>query len=559
MKKTIISLSFILLCGADSAQGFDAGLLFSENDYQGTARTMAMGNAFTALGGDLGSIGINPAGSAVARCYQFTITPGLDFSLNGTKGSVTPDGMSSFQNKVYNGRTRFALPNLGISLNFNTGRRRGVMNWSLGFVINNTAQYNSSPLAMGTNKNTSAFGQMAARAQDLAEDGYFTAADLFDDSVYDKLAIEDWRVVTGFRSGAIAQNGSSGKEFIGISEYTDESGKIKLGQNGIKQAYGETTSGYKTDYIINAGMNISDIVYLGINLGAVRLRHKSDSYIQEEAVNPEDFDIVFTDNETGGTTVTHFISAKNTFSSSTSGNGVYGKFGIIVTPYRGLRIGAAIQTPTMMFMASTYGVSSTAKYDVNAYSGYEEVESATSHYQLRTPMRANFGIAWTFGSYGLISADYELSDYSGIRYYENSNYRDDGPYYPLNEEIKSRCGVGHNFRIGGEIRPLSFMSVRAGYGFQTSGKRYEYSEDSLVKLNFKELTVHTASVGLGFTTKNSFFADIAAVGQIYPMQYLRPYADYIYNPSTEAPYYYSPEIRYLRSSIKLIATFGWRF
>ena len=119
------------------------------------------------------------------------------------------------------------------------------------------------------------------------------AADLFDDSVYDKLAIEDWRVVTGFRSGAIAQNGSSGKEFIGISEYTDESGIIKLGQNGIRQAYGETTSGYKTDYIINAGMNISDIVYLGINLGAVRLRHKSDSYIQEEAVDPSDFRPVF--------------------------------------------------------------------------------------------------------------------------------------------------------------------------------------------------------------------------------------------------------------------------
>ena len=103
------------------------------------------------------------------------------------------------------------------------------------------------------------------------------------------------------------------------------------------------------------------------------------------------------------------------------------------------------------------------------------------------------------------------------------------------------------------------MSVRAGYGFQTSGKRYEYSEDSLVKLNFKELTVHTASVGLGFTTKGSFFADIAAGGQIYPMQHLRPYADYIYNPSTGKPSSYSPEIRYLRSSIKLVATFGWRF
>ena len=306
-------------------------------------------------------------------------------------------------------------------------------------------------------------------------------------------------------------------------------------------------------------MNISDIVYLGVNLGAVRLRYDSDSYIQEEAVDPDDFDIVFIDNKTGEETTTHFVSAKNTFSSSTSGTGIYGKFGIIVTPYKGLRIGAAIQTPTMMSMASSYGVSSTAKYDLNAYNGYEEVESAVSNYQLRTPMRANFGLAWTFGSYGLISADYELSNYGSIRYYENNNYRNDGPVNALNEEIKSRCGVGHNFRIGGEIRPLSFMSVRAGYGFQTSGKKYDYSGKSPVKLNFNEMTVHTASIGLGFTTKGSFFADIAAVGQIYPIQYIRPYADYIYNPSTELPSPYSPEIRYLRSSIKLVATFGWRF
>ncbi|MGN0190346.1 MAG: hypothetical protein ACI39U_01690 [Candidatus Cryptobacteroides sp.] len=557
MKKTIISLSTILLCGALSAQDLDSGLMFSENDYQGTARTMAMGNAFTALGGDLGSIGINPAGSAVARCFQFTITPGMDFSLNGTKGSVTPDGYGSFQNKVFNAKTGVTLPNLGISLNFDTGRRRGVMNWSLGFVINNTAQYNSAPYALGTNTNTSAFGQLAARAQDLAEDGYFSTSDLLDDSIYDRLAIEDWRVATGYRSGAIASMG--GNNFIGISEYEDENGKIRLGQNGVNQTYSESTSGYKSDYIINAGMNISDIVYLGVNIGAVRLRYDSNSYIEEKAVDPDDFDIVFNDDETGEQTVTHFISAKNTFSSSTSGTGVYGKFGIIVTPYKGLRIGAAIQTPTIMYMASSYGVSSTAKYDVNAFSGYEDFKSAVMNYQLRSPMRANFGLAWTFGNFGLVSADYELSNYGSIRYYENGNYRTDGAFYDLNQDIRSRCGVGHNLRIGGEIRPLSFMYVRAGYGFQTSGKKYDIVDNSLVKLKFSEMAVHTASVGLGFITSRSFFADIAAVGQIYPMSYIRPYGDYIYNAATGEPQPYSPEIRHLRTSIKLVATFGWRF
>ena len=89
MKKTVISifLGLSAICGY-AQTAYDA-LLFSENNYEGTARTMAMGNAFTALGGDLGSVGINPAGSAVAGYSQITLTPSLTFSASTTQG-VSP-------------------------------------------------------------------------------------------------------------------------------------------------------------------------------------------------------------------------------------------------------------------------------------------------------------------------------------------------------------------------------------------------------------------------------------------------------------------------------------
>ena len=74
MKKTVISLLLGLSAAFGYAQTAYDALLFSENDYEGTARSVAMGNAFTALGGDLGSIGINPAGSAVAGYSQFTLS-----------------------------------------------------------------------------------------------------------------------------------------------------------------------------------------------------------------------------------------------------------------------------------------------------------------------------------------------------------------------------------------------------------------------------------------------------------------------------------------------------
>ena len=102
---------------------YDA-LRFSENNYEGTARTMAMGNAFTALGGDLGSISINPAGSAVARYSQVTITPGVAISAN-TSGGTSPD---YFQRNYRTPMGRFSMPNIGFTINFDTYRSSGIKN-----------------------------------------------------------------------------------------------------------------------------------------------------------------------------------------------------------------------------------------------------------------------------------------------------------------------------------------------------------------------------------------------------------------------------------------------
>ena len=55
---------------------FDALLLSGENS-QGTARFESMGGAFGALGGDLSSININPAGSSVYNDNEYGITLGV--------------------------------------------------------------------------------------------------------------------------------------------------------------------------------------------------------------------------------------------------------------------------------------------------------------------------------------------------------------------------------------------------------------------------------------------------------------------------------------------------
>jgi len=52
----------------------DLGILFSKDDNRGTARFNAMSGAFGALGGDISSTNINPAGAAVAKENSVSIT-----------------------------------------------------------------------------------------------------------------------------------------------------------------------------------------------------------------------------------------------------------------------------------------------------------------------------------------------------------------------------------------------------------------------------------------------------------------------------------------------------
>ena len=73
--------------GAQSA--YDA-YNYSYTDYYGTARSIALGNAFTALGGDIGGITVNPAGSGVYRYSEIELTLGGSFSR--TASSISGDG-----------------------------------------------------------------------------------------------------------------------------------------------------------------------------------------------------------------------------------------------------------------------------------------------------------------------------------------------------------------------------------------------------------------------------------------------------------------------------------
>jgi hypothetical protein len=545
MKKTAITLLLMTAGAFGYAQTAYDALTFSENNYEGTARSVAMGNAFTALGGDMGAVTINPAGSAVAGYSQISITPAFTISTSTVQG-VSPydDGsLPYFENQMRSSRSRFNVPNIGMTYNWATGRKTGLKNMTFGFIVNKTASWDEDLYASGRNSTTSFMGQMAAEATEM---GYL-GADLNAQDAYDFMP---WKMVAGYQSGMISTFGGYDDQFVGASEliFTNpNTGNDEIALGGsLDQSYGRRVTGSKYDYVFNFGANISDFLYLGANLGINTLDYNYGEYFKEAAVDPSDFEISFEDGA-----AMYFEHMKYNYSYAASGSGVFAKIGFILTPAGGFRIGGAIQTPTLTSINEEWRVSASTRFSDNSYSGSSSSPYGESRYTLRSPMRANVGMAYTLGTLGVVSVDYEMCDYGGMRFDGSSADRD--YFNEVNSEIRDCFGVAHALRAGLEIRPVSSLALRAGYNMTGSAQKRDYYGDPV-----ENLLTHNISFGLGYNSKKSFFADVAARTTLLPDEYFMPYADYIYDDEgyVSAPV---PELRNHTSLWKVLITFGWRF
>lgn len=144
MKKHILSTILIIVVSFTSfsqSLGYkDLGVLFSQNNKQGTARFNAMSGAFGALGGDLSVTSINPAGLAIFSSSHFSMT--ADVRSN--------DIATNFYGKnVANQNVFFGIPQAGgvfiIEPSYND-------NWTkvaLGFNYQKVADFRNNFIAKG--------------------------------------------------------------------------------------------------------------------------------------------------------------------------------------------------------------------------------------------------------------------------------------------------------------------------------------------------------------------------------------------------------------------------
>lgn len=562
IQKAIIALALSGAAATAGAQTMYDALNYSENIYYGTARSVAMGNAFTALGGDIGGITINPAGSAVAGYSQITVTPALNIAVNSAQGTMFDGQYVGFERRMKNSTARFTLPNIGITLDFDTYRTRGLKKITIGFLANGTSYFNDNMTARGTNANTSFMGALAFNAtQDALAYGW-DVSDLTMRDPYNS-SYAPWESIAAWQAGLISLYGpeSNVNEFIGTSEgyyFTggdpDDLRNYVIQQSGpLDQRYGRTVRGSKYDYVINLGLNFSDKFYLGANLGISSLDYSYHDWMTEAAINPEDFALQF-QNQDGSYETTYFRDMDFDYRYSATGVGVYGKLGFIARPFGGLRVGGAIQTPTSTVIKEFWSYSASSTYTDSGYNLDTQSPEGQYRYRLISPFRFNLGVAYTFGDFGLISADYEMCDYSGMRFKEtevndNSAF-DDG----ANADIREFMGASHMLRAGIEIKPVAAFAIRAGYNFTTSPERY-YQDNVRQAVKADR---HSVSAGIGYSSKGTFFADLAFRATKYPDEYVYPYSDYILGDG-ESGYFPSPEILNRKWIYDIMLTIGFRF
>lgn len=576
MKRTIFTALLSLTAIAAGAQTMYDGLNYSQNNYYGTARSIGMGNAMTAVGGDLGSIGINPAGSAVAGYSQFTITPNLTISLMNASYSAYPvGGADRFTNEQNKRLTRFSMPNIGLTFNWKTGNGSGLKAITYGLVVNGTNNFTGKMLAGGRNDKTSYQSAMAVAADgydmdflngySIDKDGkrvdrgwdypYYYGDDFQNDPNKGKFA--PWNVIANAQAGSIANYGDTDDpsyywRYKATTEGYSNTGEKDANGNYIydiflagplNQAYSRNITGSKYDVLFNVGFNFGDTFFVGANLGVTSLNYNYDECYKEAAENPSAFEIDF-----GDKGKTCFSDYRTRYSYTADGSGVFGKIGFLWRPVDGLRVGAAVQTPTIMEINERWIQDVNLNYTDASFNGSAKTPEGDYSYRLRSPYRLNAGAAFTFAGMALLSADYEMTDYSTMKFMSKDGGWSNDTFSSLNDQIRNCMGVSHMVRVGAEFKPLPEIAVRAGYNFTTTPE-YVYEGNSKTKLNDR---INAFSVGLGYSSNGSFFADIAARMTMLADEYISPYADYLSDLA-------SPMILNKRDIYNVTATIGWRF
>ncbi len=468
----------------------------SQDQHFGTARSMAMGSAFTSLGGDMSTLFINPAGLGMYRTNEFSLTPLVTLSRS-------ENGAKEYRS---NNSSRFAMANIGFALNLYEGTGQ-LISLNMGFAYNRIADLN---FRTSFQSDTPYTGSTAAPSLLRTMAGELTASNHFPDDegflgYYGRTAPNLWGPMMAYNSYL-------------LNLYDDGAGPYyeadHIGHNAtVGHFYNLESRGSIGEYALSLGANIANKLYLGLSFGVQSLSQRINLYYGEDyRYLGENGATVPAVNQAGQELIRQADYVHYNQYAYLSGVGFDLKVGAIFRPIEAVRIGVAYHSPTWYSidheyagqMASMVYDNDEKKYypsDVNTDGTWSDV--AGDRWEISTPSKLMLGISYTFGKRAILSLDYERDWYNAIRVRNTPFWLSDTTPFSR-ESFKEKFAATNAVRLGGEFKATPRWALRAGVGYTSTMVR----EKALLNSPLPE-QILDISAGTGFVLTRSMTLDVA--------------------------------------------------
>lgn len=513
MKKRLTLVSGLLIAAVSlSAQTVYDGAKLTDRDLNGTARFVGMGGAMGALGGDISTIGTNPAGIGVYRSNDFMTSFG--FSAYGSESKYLGNTMNS--NKFHG-----SFDNIGFVLASKIGNQTPLRYVNFGFNYHKAKSFYKNTEMGGNLGNYSQTFAMADQADGIKEWG----KNPFDDSNIGWLSAvgyEGYLTTDLISQSTLNDMLKDNPQFQNYKPYMRDNQQVVNYKGELMyRTPGQYTGMYNNSdarfrsqerggidqYDFNASFNINDRVYLGLTIGAYAVDYSKYTYYSEAYTDP-------------GYPQNYSLQGWN----KVRGSGFDVKFGAIIRPfeYSPFRIGLAVHTPTFYnldYKTSVHLESDVLNTETNKIDQWS-VDSRDylvdggdmiQQFRLQTPWTFNGSLGYTVGKNLALGAEYEYKDYSAMKFRDVEGYADSFSY--VNSTTPMLKGV-HTVRLGAEYKVIPQFAIRAGYNYSTAA----FSSDAYKDLPYNSIQTDTDfantkalsnyTLGIGYRG-SMFYADLA--------------------------------------------------
>ena len=447
---------------------------FAERSTIGTARYVGMGGAMTAIGGDPSAAMVNPAGLGLYRRSEISVS--IDETIDNTQQVGSND---TYQ------RTRFAAPQISAIWAWgNSQKQRGLVYNNFMFSLNRLANFNRDIVVKGAGMG------MVPTICNITNDEGGVSEEFLVNKPWDNVEI-GWLSILGYEAYLI--DPIENNKWKPAVDFTD--GSLSISETGTSDQYTLSWAG-----------NISNQWYIGIGLNIPTINYTKHTSLREE--NKQ-----------------NSSSAELKSMFHVSGVGVSGSFGLIYRPIQALRIGASLQTPTILSLSRQ---STGDMYSTIAGQKYEVLtpESGVMDIDIASPLRTSVSVAGQMGKIGLIAVQYD---------YAHSNEMEDI----------------HTLRMGAEAQVTRGLFLNAGYVYESSFMK----EDPKWLLGYNEIrtdmdyrytaATQYASAGIGYRSD----VVVAQLAYQYGWQTIHQYA----SEEQALPFYVDTHTH------RIVATLAWRF